>query len=423
MPEITEIRYARDLDARDPLAPYRDVFVIEDPDLIYLDGNSLGRLPKATVEMLDQLVRKQWGDRLIRGWNEHWYIQLQTRIGDKIGRLVGAAPGEVLVVGETSNNLFKLVVAALRMRPGRTTILTDDLNFPSDHYIFQGVCRLLGPDYSIKVIPSSDGIHGPVEALEAAVDENTALVSLSHTAFKSAFVYPMERLTAAAHQAGALMLWDLSHSVGALPLELNGANADMAVGCTYKYLNGGPGAPAFAYVRTDLQPQVDNPISGWMGQRAPFDFELKYQPAEGMRRLMTGTPTVLSIAAIEPGVDMFLEAGIERIRQKSLAQTEYFIRLWKAWLQPRGYLLNSPINSAQRGSHISLAHAEGFGIDQALIHSMNVLPDFRPPDIIRFGFAPLYTRYEDLYLAAEGLARIVDDRLFEKYRGTEKEVV
>ncbi len=423
MPELTDIRYAESLDAEDPLAGFRERFVISDPDLIYLDGNSLGRLPKATAALLDHQVRRQWGQRLIRGWNDGWYIDLQARIGAKISPLVGAGEEEVLIVGDTSTNLFKLAVAALRMRPGRTKIVTDDLNFPSDHYIFQGACRFLGAPYQVEVIRSVDGIHGPVEALEAALDEDVALLSLSHTVFKSAYVYPMERLTEAAHRVGALVLWDLSHSVGALPVQLNSGNADMAVGCTYKYLNGGPGAPAFAYVRRDLQDQVENPIPGWMGHQSPFDFDLQARPAPGMRRLLSGTPSILSIAAIEPGVDLYLEAGIDQVRRKSIRQTEYFVGLWEALLEPRGYKLQSPRDHAIRGSHISLGHPQGYGIDQALIHEENVLPDFRPPDNIRFGFAPLYTSYGEIFNAASRLAAIVDNRAYEKYAGPAGEVV
>ncbi len=413
---------ARQLDAADELAEFRDRFVITDPKLIYLDGNSLGRLPRGAVTLLADLVEQGWGARLIRGWNDGWWLDLQTRIGDKIARLIGASAGEVIIADSTSINLFKLAVAALKMRPGRTKIITDDLNFPSDLYILQGVCRLLGPDYTLHIVPSPDGIHGSPEALAAALDDNTALLTLSHTVFKSGYTYDMEAVTALAHAAGALTLWDLSHSAGSVPVPLNTARADLAVGCTYKYLNGGPGSPAFLYVRTDLQSEIESPITGWIGQAAPFDFGLDYVPAVSLRRMLTGTPSILSIAAIEPGVDLLLEAGLDRLRKKSLAQTDYLIQLWETELAPRGYLLHSPVDAAQRGSHISLAHPEGLGIDLALIHEMHVLPDFRPPDNIRLGIAPIYTTFTEIHTAVARLAEIVDTRLYEKYRDAQVKV-
>ena len=410
-----------DLDARDSLAHFRDRFEITDPDLIYLDGNSLGRMPKAVRPLLNRLA-DQWGDRLIRGWNEGWWMQLQTRIGDKIGRLIGANETETIIADSTSVNLFKLAVAALRMRPGRTKIVTDDLNFPSDLYILQGVCELLGPAYRLEVVTSEDGIHGPLEKLADAIDEHTALVSLTHTVFKSGFTYPMEAVTALAHKAGALTLWDLSHSAGSVPVGLQAANADFAVGCTYKYLNGGPGAPAFLYIRKDLQEQAGNPVSGWIGQAAPFEFGLAYRPAPGLTRMLSGTPTILSIAAIEPGVDLLLEAGIEALRAKSLAQTDYLEALWRERLAPRGFTLYAPSSRETRGSHLSVAHEDGWAIDQALIEEMNVIPDFRAPDIIRLGIAPIYTRFKDIDLAVERMAEIIDRELYKKYSGTGAQV-
>ena len=398
----------------DPLSHFRDRFEITDPSLIYLDGNSLGRMPKAAPTLLNEITR-MWGDRLIRGWNEGWWLDLQTRIGDKIAHLVDASPGEVIIADSTSVNLFKLAAAALQMRPGRTKIVTDDLNFPSDLYILQGVCRLLGPAYRLEVVPSEDGIHGPLERLSRAIDTDTALVTLSHTVFKSGYTYPMESVTAQAHKAGALTLWDLSHSAGALPVPLNRSGADFAVGCTYKYLNGGPGAPAFLYVRKDLQGRVQNPVSGWIGQAAPFEFGLDYQPAAGLRRMLTGTPPIFSIAAIEPGVDLVLEAGLDALRAKSLAQTDYLLTLWEQHLQPRGFGVFAPRSREDRGSHIGLSHANAWGIDQALIDEMNVIPDFRAPDVIRLGVTPLYTSFEEIALAVQRMAEIVDRGLYKKY--------
>lgn len=410
----THFAYAQQMDAQDELAHFRSEFVIDDPALIYLDGNSLGRLPQRTRALLQDYVDVRWGQQLIRGWNEGW-LDLGQRIGDKIARLVGAQDDEVVVAESTSVNLFKLATAALKARPDRRKIVTDDLNFPSDLYIFQGIVELLGMGHHLEVVPSPDGIYGPIDGLAAAIDENTALVSLSHTVFKSAYTYDMAAITALAHEAGALALWDLSHSAGAVPVDLNGAGADLAVGCTYKYLNGGPGAPAFLYVRRDLQDNLRNPIAGWFSQAAPFAFDLDYQPASGLRRMLTGTPPVLSLAAIAPAIDLLLEAGMDRLRAKSVRQSEFLIALYEDLLQPLGFRLNSPRNAAQRGSHVSLGHPDGWRINRALIEQMHVLPDFRAPDNIRLGITPLYTSFGEIYQAVQRLHAVVVERLYERF--------
>ena len=412
--DALSIDYARELDRRDPLAGFRGRFVFADPDLIYMDGNSLGRLPKATVPHLDDVVQRQWGERLIRGWNEHW-MELAGRVGGKIARLIGAQADEVLISDATSVNLFKLATAALQARPDRHKIVTDDLNFPSDLYVLQGVCEQADRPCELVVLPSPDGVHGPAEALAEAIDDDTALVALTHTVFKSAYRYDMGAVTRLAHEAGALMLWDLSHSVGSVPVDLNGAGADLAVGCTYKYFNGGPGSPAFLYVKASLQEALQNPIRGWMGQRDIFDFGLSYSPAPGLQRFLTGTSPVLSIAAIEPGVDLLLEAGMDRLRAKSVQQTEYLIQLWARLLEPVGFTLNSPRDAQQRGSHVSLGHPDGWRIAQALISDMRVLPDFRKPDNIRIGVVPIYTSFKDVYQTMLRLRRIVDEGLHQRY--------
>jgi kynureninase len=411
---LTDVETARLMDAQDPLVAFRSRFVIADPDLIYLDGNSLGRLPTAAVELAADLVGRQWGKDLIRSWNTGWW-QAPERIGAKIARLIGAQPDEVIIADSTSINLFKLVVAALRYQTGRTRILTDTFNFPSDLYILQGAIDLLGNQHHLDLAASADGIHGPEADLVQRLDERTALLTLSHTVFKSGFVYDMAGMTAAAHAAGALALWDLSHSAGAVPVDLNGAGVDLAIGCTYKYLNGGPGAPAFLYVRRDLQERLGNPLSGWWGQRRPFDFGLEYQPAAGLRHFLTGTLPIVSLALIEPGVDLLLEAGMAALRAKSVAQSEYLIELWQAVLAPLGFTLNSPRDAGRRGSHVSLGHVEGMRIDLALINDMQVLPDFRSPDNIRLGIAPIYTSFVDIHSAVMRLQEIVVNRLYEKY--------
>jgi kynureninase len=392
MPFDITITSARQLDENDPLADFRKRFVIDDPDLIYLDGNSLGRLPQATAELMQGTIENGWGKRLIRSWNEGW-IDLPNTLGAKIADLVGAKPDEIIVTGATSINLFKLAAAVLHARPGRKRIVTDVFNFPSDLYILQGLVNFLGKQHTLHLISSGDGVHIDDPAIDAAIDENTALVTLSHVAFKSAYMYDMARVTQRAHDAGALVLWDLSHAAGAVPVDLNGSNADLAVGCTYKYLNGGPGSPAFLYVRKDLQEKLIQPMWGWLGADKPFDFDLDYTPATDISRFKVGTPPVLSMTAVQTGVELSLEAGMEKLREKSISQTEYMIGLFDEWLAPLDFSLGSPRNANLRGSHISLRHPQAYRITRALIESpapaVRVIPDFRAPDNIRFGITPL----------------------------------
>jgi kynureninase len=306
-------------------------------------------------------------------------------------------------------------MAALHARSDRIKLVTDDLNFPSDLYVFESALKLVGRRTQLEIVHSPDGIAVPIQLLEDTIDTETALVALSHTAFKSGYVHDMKAITALAHAKGALMLWDLSHSVGAMPIALNQAGVDLAVGCTYKYLNGGPGAPAFLYVRHDLIETLANPISGWFGQENQFGFDLRYRPASGLRRFFTGTPPVASLALVEPGVDMGLEAGLERIRKKSVAQTEYLIDLWESILAPLEFSLNSPRQASARGSHVSFGHEEGWRIDRALIDRMGVIPDFRHPDNIRIGVCPLYTKFEELHAVVTAMRRVVAERLYEQY--------
>jgi kynureninase len=410
----TDAEYARELDRDDELVRFRGEFVIDDPDLIYLDGNSLGRLPKATASRIRDVSQIEWGGRLIRGWNDGWFTAPQ-RIGAKIAGLIGARPDEVILADSTSVNLFKLVAAALQVRPDRRTIVTDDLNFPSDLYVLEGAVKLAGSDHRVKLAASPDGVSLPLERLADQLDANTALVALTQTAFKSGFTHDMAAVGDAARRVGAWTLWDLSHSVGAMPISLGSLGVELAVGCTYKYLNGGPGAPAFLFVRRDLQDKLLNPIRGWFGQRDQFDFALDYSPAGGMRRFQTGTPPIVSLSAVEPGVDLVLEAGVDRIRAKSIRQTEYLIGLWRDLLEPLGVTLNSPLDPARRGSHVSFGHGEGLRIARALIEVMHVIPDFRAPDNLRFGVAPLYTSFHELHEAVMRLRRVLIDRLYEQY--------
>ncbi|MCB0015232.1 MAG: kynureninase [Anaerolineales bacterium] len=409
----TDYAYAQEMDKKDPLARFRAEFVITDPDLIYMDGNSLGRQPKRAIQLIEEMMA-QWGDRLIRVWSDRYFYVAQE-IGAKVAQLLGAQPDEVIIAESTSVNLFKLLVAGLQAQQGRSTILTDDLNFPSDLYIIDGIIELLGKRHRLQVVPSPDQVFGPADQLAAMMDEDTALVTLTHTVFKSAYTYDMEAINRAAHNAGALTVWDLSHSVGSVPIDLNGSGADMAVGCSYKYVNGGPGAPAFLYVRRDLQDKLKNPITGWMSQRQQFDFDLEYDPLPGIEQFLTGTPQVLSMLPVGAGVDILLEAGMDNLRAKSVQQTSYLIALWETYLKPHGFTLKSPSDPEWRGSHVSLGHPEGWRINQCMIKEMNIIPDFRAPDNIRLGITPLYTTYDEIHRAVTRIEKIMSDRLYEKY--------
>jgi kynureninase len=406
--------FARRLDATDELASSRDAFVIADPDLIYVDGNSLGRLPRQTVERVQQVTVAEWGENLIRGWNAGWYTA-PARVGEKIAQLVGAGPGQIVISDSTSVNLYKLAMAALAMRPGRDRIVSDVLNFPSDLYILQGAVHLLGNRHQIFLVPSADDITIDSSALFDAMDERTALVTLSHVAFKSGFLYDAAAVTERAHRVGALVLWDLSHSVGAVPIELDRWGVDLAVGCTYKYLNGGPGSPAFLYVRRDLQEEARSPIWAWFGQHSPFAFDLEYEPTAGVAHFLAGTPPILSLLAMEPALDLLLEAGVERIRRKSVGLTSYLIYLLDTVLASLGFVLGSPRDLAQRGSHVSIRHPEGYRINRALIKEMNVLPDFREPDNIRLGLTPLYTSFAEVWEAVDRIRQVMEERRYLRY--------
>jgi len=414
----TDIQYAQKMDNQDELSYFRDEFLIEEPELVYLDGNSLGRLPRRTVQVLSRAVELEWGERLIRVWNEGW-METPTALGRKIARLIGARADEVLVADSTSINLFKLAAAALRANPGRSKIVSDNLNFPSDLYILQGVIDLLGNKHRLELIQSPDGVSVPLHAVQECIDEDTALVTLSHVVFKSAFLYDAAKVTRLAHEAGAQVLWDLSHSAGAVPVELNDWGVDLAVGCTYKYLNGGPGSPAFLYVRRDLQDKLMQPMWGWFSSQSPFAFELDFQAAADIARFKVGTPPMLSMIAVEPAVDLLLEAGMARLRAKSIRQCEYLIYLAEQWLYPLGFELGSPIESSERGSHVSLRHKEGYRINRALIESRppatRVIPDFREPDNIRLGIAPIYTTYFEIYKALERMRQIVEGKEYEGF--------
>lgn len=386
---------ARTLDAGDPLRAYRERFDVPD-GVIYLDGNSLGCLPSATPARLEQVVREEWGSDLIRSWNTAGWIDMPAKLGGKIAPLIGAQPHEVIVADSVSVNIFKLISAALALRPGRKVVLSEPGNFPTDIYMIEGLEKQGLAERRL----------APREDLMDALDDDVALLLLTHAHYKTGELFDMAALTRAAHDASALVLWDLSHSGGALPVDLNGCEADFAVGCGYKYLNGGPGAPAYAFIAQRHIADTQQPLSGWMGHAAPFALDDDYRPAPGIERLLCGTPGILGLAALEVGVDLIAEIGVEKLYAKSQRLSEFF----RQCLAEYGVELElvSPDDPATRGSQLSFRHEEAYAICQALI-ARGVIGDFRDPDILRFGFAPAYLRYEDMAEAARHLAEVLDN--------------
>ncbi len=391
-------------DSTDPLACFRSAFVLPERT-IYLDGNSLGALPKSVRARLDSAIDVEWGERLITSWLRSGWMDAPARVGDKIARLIGAAPGEVIATDSTSINVFKTLSAALALRPGRKLILSTPDNFPTDLYMAQGLIQQLGSGHELRLV---DG-----EEIGRHIDDTVAVVTLTHVNYKTGRMYDMAGISRAAQQCGALTMWDLAHSAGALPVALNDAGADFAVGCGYKYLNGGPGAPAFLYVAQRHQSGFSQPLSGWLGHAQPFAFDSAYTPAEGVGRYLCGTPPVLSMIALECGVDMLLEVDMRQLREKSLALSDLFIDLVMDRCAGFGLELASPRAHAMRGSQVSFRHPQGYAIMCALIEN-GVIGDFRAPDLIRFGLAPLYVRFVDVWDAVETLRRVLADRLWDR---------
>lgn len=389
---IPEMR-AAEFDAADPLGPYRERFTLPE-GVIYLDGNSLGALPKATPAALARVVESEWGEGLIRSWNSAGWFDMAARIGGKIAPLIGAAPHEVVACDSTSVNLFKLIAAALQMRPGRKVVLSEPGNFPTDLYMIAGL--------------EAQGLATRRLAergkLVDALDGDVALLMLTHAHYKTGALFDMAALTRAAHEAGALVLWDLSHSTGALPVNLNAASADFAVGCGYKYLCGGPGAPAFAFVAARHQAALQQPLTGWFGHAAPFAFSDDYASAPGIERLQCGTPPVLGLAALEVGVDLIAEIGVDRLCAKSRALSEFFLESLMA--HDVALELVSPPRAGDRGSQLSFRHPQAYVICQALI-ARGVIGDFRAPDVLRLGFAPAYLSFADMAAAARHVAEVL----------------
>ncbi|MWV28783.1 kynureninase [Aurantiacibacter rhizosphaerae] len=397
---------AERLDKADPLARYRGDFLLDD-DLAYLDGNSLGALPRATPARIEGVVQEEWGKGLISSWNTANWIDLPQRVGAKIAPLVGAHENEIVVADSVSVNLFKLISAALSMRDGRKVVLSEPGNFPTDLYMIDG---LEGQGLAQRRLAERDGI-------EAALDNDVALLLLTHVHYKSGEMFDMARLTKAAHDAGALVLWDLSHSVGAVPVDLNGAGADFAVGCGYKYLNGGPGAPGFAFVAQRHHDGLQQPLSGWMGHAKPFEFSDDYRPAPGVDQLLCGTPPILSMSALEVGVDLMTGIGIDALVKKSRQLSE-FTRAAMAQALPELPCI-SPDEPERRGSQLSFRHDHAYELCQALI-ARKVIGDFRAPDILRLGFAPAYVRFADCWRAVSELRDILESGEWQKAEYAER---
>lgn len=390
-------------DADDPLASFRDEFHVPG-GVIYLDGNSLGALPRKTPERLRALIEEEWGRDLIRSWNAHDWIHLPRRVGDGIAALIGARAGEVVAADSTSTNLFKLLAAAVKLVPERRVIVSERENFPTDLYIAQGLVELLG-SHELRLVERGELRH--------AIDSDVAVVSLTHVDFRSGEVHDMAELTQHAHEQGATILWDLSHSAGALPVNLDDSEVDFAVGCGYKYLNGGPGAPAYLFVAERHQNRIDPPLSGWMGHEAPFAFDTDYRPAPGIDRQLCGTPSVIAMAALEVGVDILNRADIERVREKSKRMGDLFLQLVAEQCDGLGLSPACPRDAELRGSQVSLHHPEGYPVMQALI-ARGVIGDFRAPDILRFGLTPLYLRYADVWDAVAILKEILETEDFRR---------
>lgn len=428
----TTLTDCRALDAGDALRPLRDQFVLPE-GVIYLDGNSLGVLPKSTAARIADVITREWGQDLIRSWNSAGWFHMPQRLGNKIAPLIGAGPGEVVATDSTSVNLYKVLSAALNMAaedaPSRKTIVSERSNFPTDLYIAESLCRERG--YRLQLVE-------PGEIL-AALTQDPAVLMLTHVNYRTGAMHDMAALTQAAHAAGALAVWDLAHSAGAVPVDLQGANADFAVGCGYKYLNGGPGAPAFVWVHPRHTDRFRQPLSGWWGHAAPFEFTPGYNPAPGITRYLCGTQPMLSLAALECGLDVFGAAaalgGMAALRSKSLALTDLFIALVEERCAGHGLGLVTPREHAQRGSQVCLSRSEGaYAIVQALI-ARGVIGDFRAgdpstgsgrtgsPDILRFGFTPLYIGFEDVWHAVEHLKQVLETTEWKRHEFNQKHAV
>jgi kynureninase len=404
---VATLRDVQALDAQDPLGRFREHFVIADPDQCYLDGNSLGRLPRATVDAVHRVLQQEWGTELVTGWS-HW-VDMSQRVGDLVGSVaLGAKSGQVLVTDTTSVNFYRLVHAALRDRPGRRTIVIDEANFPTDRYIAQGIAADLG--LTLVTIPNEDPAVAEYERLRPEVlqrylTDDVALVTLQVVNYRSGARQDVPALTQLVRDAGAHLLWDASHAIGALDLQFDAWGVDLAVGCTYKYCNAGPGAPAWLYIARTLQDRLSTPIDGWFAQRDQFDMGPKFDRATGMRGFQIASPSIIGLTCVETSLDLIGEAGMAAIEAKCAVGTELMVDLFDAWLAPLGFELETPRNSAHRGGHLSLTHPDAARIAHGMRVLANVIPDFRKPRTIRVAVSPLYNSFTELY---EGFARLRD---------------
>ena len=406
-----DVEDIKTLDSNDPLADKAALFHLPE-GMTYLDGNSLGAMPLAVPDEVSKTIRQEWAEDLIHSWNTNdWFIKARV-IGDKIAQLVGANSGEVVVSDCVSVNLFKMIVAGLSIQPGKTRVVTELGNFPTNLYVMQGIANMLGDRMELVAVQRNE--------VENAIDENTALVVLTHTHYKTSETWDMAAITERTQQFGALVIWDLCHSAGIMPLELSRLNVDMAVGCTYKYLNGGPGAPAFLYLAERHQGRVQQPITGWWGHANPFEFSDQYAPANDIRQLQSGTQSIVALSVLEPGIDLTLSVDMQEIRKKSQALGQLFIELLAEQCSDIG--IASPRDNQRRGSHVSIIHDEGYAITQAL-KAQGIVVDFRAPDIIRFGFAPLYNSYMDVWRSASTLKDIIDNESWNRPEYRERATV
>ncbi|AZF07325.1 kynureninase [Pseudomonas sp. R5-89-07] len=406
---MTTRSHCQTLDTQDPLAPLRSEFALPE-GVIYLDGNSLGARPVAALQRAQQVIEQEWGNGLIRSWNSAGWAELSQRLGNRLAPLIGAREGEVVITDTTSINLFKVLSAALTVQrqrqPSRKVIVSEASNFPTDLYIAEGLAELLQQGYSLRLVNSPD-------ELPQAIDQDVAVVMLTHVNYKTGYLYDMRALTALSHECGALSIWDLAHSAGAVPIDLHAAGVDYAIGCTYKYLNGGPGSQAFVWVNPALVDLVRQPLSGWFGHTRQFAMESNYAPSAGIARYLCGTQPITSLAMVECGLEIFERTDMSHLRSKSLALTDLFIALVETRCAAHGLVLITPREHARRGSHVSFEHPQGYAVIQALI-ARGVIGDYREPRIMRFGFTPLYTSFTEVWDAVEILGDILDNNTWDQ---------
>ena len=420
---MIDLKAAKILDQQDGLNSFRNRFYHGEGE-IYLDGNSLGKLPKNVPEQLDNVIKTQWGKQLIRSWNENW-LELPERISKKYGLLLNAESNEIIFGESTSVRLYQILYALLQSKQYPAHLISDSLNFPTDLYVLDGLVKQL-PKTTISTIKYNQEIEADLEKLKQLIKEKPGIICLSLVTYKSAYCYPMKELNSWAAKHNSIIVWDLSHAVGAVPIDFKETETKVALGCTYKYMNGGPGSPAFLYLHKDFHLLLENPIQGWFGHDKPFEFNPKYTASNGLERFNNGTPPILSMQAVEAGIDLILEAGMDHLRVKSVQQSEFVINAVNEALLPYEFSIHSPMDSSFRGSHIAVSHPQAWQICQALITGgqgvHKIIPDFRPPNFIRIGITPLYTSFEDLWWLINQLQKIVSVKAHLNFDDTKKNV-